>query len=521
MLVDWAIPPMDVVPDNKPKIFLSYRREDTQYAAGQIAWKLQSHFGDEAVIFDVDALAPGRNFEEQIDREVRTCDFFIAVMGRSWLTVRDKEERRKLDDPLDWVRRETELALGLDIPVIPLLLDHISMPSADELPECLKKLTLRHAETIHPHPQYFKLDLERLIQKIEHLHKKIIEERQEAAEEQTKREIADRNQKLVNRIQELADRETEIRESLAAIHERRERQRSHLEAEERRLHEAHKRFQEQYHESQEELNQQEHRLHEETKRAEVERAAIESRLLRESANQDLPPAASALATFALKDRAEDGPPLSPVETDPILASNTFAQMPRPAAATVTREESDPRPSEPVAIQATSRPVVGIVTPEFSVLWPGAKSYLVAGGTETIHWKASDPLGAQIERFEISLETLDPSDSRSSTSATRQIRSAEAPLPGITRSYTWRVPADLPISKFGFAKGESRRRPTYQIRVDSFDSLGVGREARSDPFVVIARVQTVWIVRVLGALLAVAISIAIEATSVGPLESDIR
>src|ERR1700723_1722401 len=81
---------MDAVPDKKPKIFVSYRREETRFAAGFIARGLASHFGDDRVVYDVDALNPGLDFHEQLEHEVTTSDFVIAVIGKSWLNVCDQ-----------------------------------------------------------------------------------------------------------------------------------------------------------------------------------------------------------------------------------------------------------------------------------------------------------------------------------------------------------------------------------------------------------------------------------------------
>ena len=73
---------------------------------------------------------------------------------------------RRLDDPADFVRLEIEAALKRDIPVIPVLVDNVSPPKADQLPESLGSLAYRQAIPIRPPPD-FQHDVERLIRDVE------------------------------------------------------------------------------------------------------------------------------------------------------------------------------------------------------------------------------------------------------------------------------------------------------------------------------------------------------------------
>ena len=56
-----------------------------------------------------------------------------------------KAGRRRLDDPLDFVRLETAAALKRDIPVVPVLVQGASMPRKDQLPADLENLAFRNA----------------------------------------------------------------------------------------------------------------------------------------------------------------------------------------------------------------------------------------------------------------------------------------------------------------------------------------------------------------------------------------
>jgi len=64
----------------------------------------------------------------------------LAVIGPSWLTVKDKSGGRRLDDPLDVVQLEIRAALDLRIPIIPVLVGGAAMPSKTDLPYPLERL---------------------------------------------------------------------------------------------------------------------------------------------------------------------------------------------------------------------------------------------------------------------------------------------------------------------------------------------------------------------------------------------
>jgi hypothetical protein len=62
-------------------------------------------------IKDVDTIQLGDDFVEKITEAVGACEVLLAVIGSRWLTVTDKNGRRRLDDPADFVRLEIEAAL--------------------------------------------------------------------------------------------------------------------------------------------------------------------------------------------------------------------------------------------------------------------------------------------------------------------------------------------------------------------------------------------------------------------------
>src|SRR5262245_28159099 len=123
-----------------PKIFISYRRDDSQGYAGHIHERLSNVFGTDAVFMDVEDIAPGADFVRRIEESAGSCDAMLVLIGKRWLEAKDDAGRRRIDDPQDFVRAEIAGALGRNVRIIPVLLNNTSMPSERDLPVPLRRL---------------------------------------------------------------------------------------------------------------------------------------------------------------------------------------------------------------------------------------------------------------------------------------------------------------------------------------------------------------------------------------------
>jgi len=153
------------------KVFISYRREDSEFASDSLYNKLVEHFGKGEIFKDVDCIPLGVDFVEYLDGKVSQCQMLLVVIGNQWLSVTDERGERRLDNPRDFVRIEVESGLKRNIPTIPLLLGSTPFPKANELPESISALTRRNGMWIRS-GRDFNHDTDKLIRELDSFFKR-------------------------------------------------------------------------------------------------------------------------------------------------------------------------------------------------------------------------------------------------------------------------------------------------------------------------------------------------------------
>jgi formylglycine-generating enzyme required for sulfatase activity len=132
-----------------PKIFISYRRADSQYVADTIYDHMCKHFGRENVFLDVGSIPPGVDFRKYLYKQIQEQDVVLVVIGPNWAGI--MQERRGQSN--DLVRIEIENALMLDKLVIPVLVMGMqTLPDFSTLPESIQDLQWRNQTVIRRHP---------------------------------------------------------------------------------------------------------------------------------------------------------------------------------------------------------------------------------------------------------------------------------------------------------------------------------------------------------------------------------
>ena len=146
------------------KIFISYRRDDSGPTAGRLYDRLAEKFGEANIFIDVDNMPAGVDFVKHLNKQVECCDLFLCAVGPNWLSAKDEDGHRRLDQPDDYVRVEIAAALNRDIPVIPVLIDGARVPKARELPNDIAALNRRHAVEVRN--SHFRRDADGLTEQI-------------------------------------------------------------------------------------------------------------------------------------------------------------------------------------------------------------------------------------------------------------------------------------------------------------------------------------------------------------------
>jgi hypothetical protein len=146
-------------------VFICYRRDDSAAYAGWLRSVLVEAFGATRVFMDIDAIRPGEDFEQRIQKTLDAADAVLVLIGPRWLEIRSKDAMPRLHDPDDYVRLEIAGALARGAVTIPVLVGGASIPSTAELPEVLKPLIRRHAMELTD--QHWGYDTGKLIDVIE------------------------------------------------------------------------------------------------------------------------------------------------------------------------------------------------------------------------------------------------------------------------------------------------------------------------------------------------------------------
>lgn len=146
------------------RVFINYRREDTEAAANWLHEKLSEELGHENVFIDTDDLPAGLDYVDYLRHQIDSCDVFLAMIGRQWAVAADRHGQPRLRAADDFVRMEIKAALARDIPVIPILVEDAPMPSEAQLPDDIAPLRRRQAVPLRS--REFKSDAARLVGKI-------------------------------------------------------------------------------------------------------------------------------------------------------------------------------------------------------------------------------------------------------------------------------------------------------------------------------------------------------------------
>lgn len=136
-----------------PRVFLCYRNTHGGFVAAALRQRLVRELGDDNVVYARENFDPAPDIPEALGRAIRACDVLLVVIHPRWEEETDGRGGRRLEDPRDYVRLEIETALGLDMPILPVLLEPAVMPREADLPPSLQALATRNGSRVQPEPE--------------------------------------------------------------------------------------------------------------------------------------------------------------------------------------------------------------------------------------------------------------------------------------------------------------------------------------------------------------------------------
>lgn len=132
----------------RDRIFLNYRKDDTQQVARRLADRLKRRFGEQLVFLDEDDIPVGDFWKPTIDEALSKSFVLLALIGSKWIDAKNEHGNRRLDDPKDVVRREIETALRSGISVITVSVNDTPIPKEHNLPESLREMLAPQGDRI-------------------------------------------------------------------------------------------------------------------------------------------------------------------------------------------------------------------------------------------------------------------------------------------------------------------------------------------------------------------------------------
>ena len=138
---------MPVRADRRPQVVMLYRRANSAAITGRIYDRLVAHYGPDTVFMDIYSIPLATDWREQVKRMSLQGGAVVVVIGPKWLG-QQLDGHVRIDDVDDPVRTELELAFQAHLPIFPVLVEGVSMPSAAELPSTLKEFSNINAASV-------------------------------------------------------------------------------------------------------------------------------------------------------------------------------------------------------------------------------------------------------------------------------------------------------------------------------------------------------------------------------------
>ena len=147
--------------NRSPKIFISYRQDDSSGYVNHLQETLTSRYPEAEIFRDIRTLKAGDDFAEVIKAEVVSCDVVLVVIAKSWVSL---IKQKQAEGKVDYVRYEVAAALKArpSLLIVPVLVQGASFPAKQDLPDDLQELVKLNASILSD--RWWPQDVGRLVQ---------------------------------------------------------------------------------------------------------------------------------------------------------------------------------------------------------------------------------------------------------------------------------------------------------------------------------------------------------------------
>ncbi len=111
------------MPAKSPHLFISYRRDDSQWIARALHRHLSEGYGVNRVFMDRIEIRGGDRWRQKIEDGLQRSTVMLVIIGKEWLKLTNDLGRLRIDQDDDWVRKEIRFALDNGLRLIALYVD--------------------------------------------------------------------------------------------------------------------------------------------------------------------------------------------------------------------------------------------------------------------------------------------------------------------------------------------------------------------------------------------------------------
>jgi len=133
------------------KLFISYRRLETEQVAGRIFDFLSARYGNDRIFFDTADIPAASDFRKHVQTALNESVALLAIIGPNW-SGHERSGRFRFwqtrTSGIDYIEMEIEIAISDRVPIIPLLVMGASMPMPTSLPEAMRPVAYLNAVSV-------------------------------------------------------------------------------------------------------------------------------------------------------------------------------------------------------------------------------------------------------------------------------------------------------------------------------------------------------------------------------------